>query len=147
LEIKVLGTKFYVYARDSSGTAQVYLEEGSLQLISEASGQKIMMCPNELACLDRSTGQITFSKESDINSNITVVRNGGLIFDNQPLSKVVEQLEINYNYKFIIDSSISDYPFTGILPTGDILETIKILELSFNLHSSIQDKEIRLGRR
>ena len=146
MQVKVLGTEFYVVARDDDPVASVYLETGVLQLTATVTGNSVVMSPNQLAMVNRETGILTLSTDPDKN-DVSAIVNHELIFNNAPIADVIKRLEVNYNYKFNVSKDVAMLPFTGILPTNDILESIKILELAFNLNSNIKEKEITLSSR
>jgi ferric-dicitrate binding protein FerR (iron transport regulator) len=146
MQIKVLGTQFYVTARKEEPIAKVYLETGKLELTATLTGKSVVMMPNQLALLNKETGTLTVTTDSD-KSEISAIVNHELRFNNTPIAEVIKRMSVNYNYKFKVGENIENLPFTGILPTDDILEAIKILDVAFDLKSNITDKEITLSSR
>ena len=56
LEVKVLGTKFNFFARGGETTSTLSLESGSLLFTSNKTGGYIVLTPNQMVFLTRSTG-------------------------------------------------------------------------------------------
>jgi ferric-dicitrate binding protein FerR (iron transport regulator) len=143
VEVRVLGTKFIFSARPEAATAKVYLEEGRVEVTALSSGRTVTMKPHDMVEVDCASGRITLS-EGISHSALAALKKGELVFRDEPLADVVKQLEINYDYSFRLDGSLAQSRFTGILPTDNILETIRILEVTFGISSDISEREIML---
>ena len=146
LQINVLGTTFNLSARSSNATAELALEEGSVQLISVTTGESVLLGRDQKAILDYKTKHITVINSDEI-SKAASWRKGDLIFRNEKLKVVLQTLEDNYNYKISVDSDehLEDI-FTGTLPISDINETLEVLEKLYHYKAIIKDKEIFLRK-
>ena len=146
VEIRVLGTKFFFSARPDEAAAKVYLEQGIIELTALRSGRTVRLKPLDWAEVDYASGQITLSKHLP-NSTVKALKQGDLIFRNEPFRDVVRRLEINYDYNFKLEAPIADHCFTGTLPTDNILEAIRILEVTLDVASDISNREIMFYQR
>lgn len=113
--ITVLGTRFNVSTWGNY--AQVYLEEGSVELKTEAE-HSVILEPGQVAKITNTTiTDISFSngdKFKDWISNL-------LTLDSTPLYKVIEEIEHHFDIKI----SISNIKNTSELITGSVaLETV-----------------------
>ncbi|WP_294585968.1 FecR domain-containing protein [uncultured Bacteroides sp.] len=144
LQVKVLGTTFNLYVRESSRKAELALEEGSVWLQSTKSSKNVVLHQNQKAIIDQSTGNITVIEDKDIKKS-SAWRQGDMIFRNTPLSDVLQVLEENYSITFRIDckSCLAD-KFTGTLPTTDLNEVLEVIEKSYHLKAEISGNVILL---
>lgn len=146
LLVTVRGTDFNLCARKDSDRASLYLETGAVELKSLGSGECVNVSPGELAVLDCVTGRFTLTGKNGGDA-CTAWRAGDLVYINEPLSKVIESLERNFNYTIVLeDSSLADAPFTGTLSATNIYDAITIIEMTFGLRCSGSDKVLRLSR-
>lgn len=100
--IKVLGTKFNVFAYSESKKFEVNLVEGSVQISNNHSLQnKITMKAHEIVSLNN--GVLTTSKAA--YNNEECFKNGIFYFSNKKFSEILEYLSIWHNIKFEIKNS------------------------------------------
>jgi len=144
LEVKVLGTTFNLLVREKNNTAELTLEEGSVQLLSVITNKSVILEPNQKAILNQQTGQITVIKDSD-NEYSSAWRRGDMVFRNTLLSDVVQSIEENYNVTIKIDCvNCMEDTFTGTLSLTDLNEVLEVLEISYNVQATIVGREIHL---
>lgn len=144
LQVEVLGTVFNLLARNGDTHSELFLEEGSVRLMSVLTGEKVLLSPNQKAVLSVETGHIVVQTMENI-AEASAWRKGDLIFCNEPLGNVLRTLEGCYGYKITTDCEdcLTD-EFTGILPTWDINEVLEVLEKLYPLEIEIKGKEIFL---
>lgn len=144
LQVEVLGTVFNLLARNGDTHSELFLEEGSVRLMSVLTGEKVLLSPNQKAVLSVETGHIVVQTMENI-AEASAWRKGDLIFRNEPLGNVLRTLEGCYGYKITTDCEdcLTD-EFTGILPTWDINEVLEVLEKLYPLEIEIKGKEIFL---
>lgn len=144
LQVEVLGTVFNLLARNGDTHSELFLEEGSVRLMSVLTGEKVLLSPNQKAVLSVETGHIVVQTMENI-AEASAWRKGDLIFRNEPLGNVLRTLEGCYGYKITTDcvDCLTD-EFTGTLPTWDINEVLEVLEKLYPLEVEIKGKEIFL---
>lgn len=144
LEVKVLGTTFNLLVREKHNTAELTLEEGSVQLLSIKTNKSVILEPSQKAILDQQTGQITIVTGNDTEYS-SAWRRGDMVFRNSSLPDVVQSIEENYNVTIRIDCvNYMEDTFTGTLPLTDLNEVLEVLELSYNVRATIVGREIHL---
>lgn len=147
VSVNVKGTVFNLLSREKDRSASLYLESGSVEFTSVASGNSIEMKPGEFASLD--ADGLGFTREENKNSNlITAWKQGEFIFINQNLKEIAKYLEYNFNTKIEFENSdVGNIPFTGTLPNSNLPEAIEILELSCGLQCTQKGNVILLNIR
>ena len=101
LQTKVLGTSFDVRSYESEGNIQVVVVTGEVE-VSDSLGTAVILNPKEVLEYSVYEGNIKRSVCRDFKSVIGW-KDGFLVFDNEPIPKVVEKLENWYGVN--IDSS------------------------------------------
>lgn len=145
MELKVLGTKFNMLSRRQSKNIEVALIEGHVLLTScvSSSGQELFA--NEKASFSKVTGQFTVSREEV--SQAVAWRRGDLVFCRQTLQEILQEIELNYNVTFNtgqISALLTD-TFTGTLPAHNLIEALEILQYSYGISCTGNNREITLG--
>lgn len=109
-DIKVLGTKFNVFAYNR-GDFKTSLVEGSIEIRNTSSmASPIKMKPNESASDVK--GELV---KGSINSTGELMWKEGLyVFDNAPLSEITSRLELYFGAKIVIeDSDVANHRLSG----------------------------------
>lgn len=142
VRVNVMGTSFNLLSRETDKTASLFLETGSVELKSIASGNSIKMKPGEFARLDAEG--VNFILELNKKAKeVSAWRFGEFVFINQRLKDVAKSLEYNFNTDILFDSpEVGEIHFTGTLPNSNMLETIRILELSLGLRCTQKGESI-----
>lgn len=98
LNVKVLGTKFNFRNYDEDEEVTVNLLEGKVQLENYVKKMGInYLSPSEKVTLNKLTGEMIISRAEVKNAKEWM--NGGLFFDEMPLSDIVKELNRSYNVK------------------------------------------------
>lgn len=137
LDIKVTGTEFNC-STDYHDQTQVTLAEGHVDMIQTKGGQR-----NVLASLtpgkhfDYNRRNHSFQvQEVDVRKH-SGWKDGYLLFDNDPMSDVIERLSHWYGVEIVLaDKRIRDIRFTARFEDLKLGQIIDILELSSNLTST-----------
>lgn len=130
LSITVLGTTFSLSARQDNDRAELYLEKGRVSLCSSLTDESVVMNPNERACVNYKTGEITLERLAE---NPCTLRKGYLSFNSVPLSKVVKTLNSNFGCDIVVNNkSLLDKTFSGTLPARNVDDALEVLRLSFD---------------
>lgn len=145
LKVQVLGTTFNLSVRENAQTAELALEEGSVQLLSVKSNKKVILSPSQKAILDQKTGAITVVSSENVK-DASAWRLGDMVFRNTPLSEVLRTIEENYDVSIEINSDIRlTDQFTGSVPVGNLNEVLEVLEKSYHFKTEITGKIILLS--
>lgn len=141
LEIEVLGTSFYVDARESQNQVQVAVESGRVAVRSQ--GQEFVLGPGQMAVYQIDAGQL--DTLSAATPNYLALKTNTLVFDNTLLPEVVFELNRYYGEDIRLESEgLNNCAFSSVF-TGKSLETVlKVLESSFNLTATRQGEAILL---
>lgn len=143
-EIKVLGTVFSVRSHATKTVSEIYLEEGSIQLLSSLSRKQLTMDPGETALINNETGEINIIK--DHNSRVF---NGKpvIFFKSATINEIASDLNLYYGIETVLtDSSLHKIKFTGSLPTNNMPQALFILEnsLRVNIESDSENNTIAI---
>lgn len=145
LRVRVLGTKFTLVARDGAPDAKLYLKEGSVEMESLASGERLTVRPNELVVMDYATGRMSVERMDNANDARAMLR-GDMVFDGEPLSAVAERMSKVYGFSISWSGINPDEKiFTGYIPIGDRSEALSIVEHAFNLKADSTGRRIRFS--
>lgn len=146
LQVEVLGTTFNLLARSMGSTAELSLEEGSVQFLSLLTGKSVILKPNQRAVLDRAVGSINVIDYNDV-TDASAWKRGEMIFRNVPFSEVLEKIGAIYDVK-IVSSDLIDKTdlFTGTLSRTDINEVLEILEKSYHLKITLKGGHIYVSK-
>jgi len=145
MQVKVLGTKFNLSAREHNNIAELALEEGSVSFLSTRINKNIILKPAQKAILDRSTGYITIVKDEYID-DASAWRRGDMVFRNTEFLKVIKSIEDTYNVnvKVSCKKCLTDQ-FTGTVPNTNLNEVLEVIERSYHLKATITGKEVILN--
>ena len=114
LNVKVLGTKFNFRNYDEDEEVTVNLLEGKVQLENYVKKMGInYLSPSEKVTLNKLTGEMIISRAEVKNAKEWM--NGGLFFDEMPLSDIVKELNRSYNVKIhIVDEQLAHNRFYAL---------------------------------
>lgn len=114
LNVKVLGTKFNFRNYDEDEEVTVNLLEGKVQLENYVKKMGInYLSPSEKVSLNKLTGEMIISRAEVKNAKEWT--NGGLFFDEMPLSDIVKELNRSYNVKIhIVDEQLAHNRFYAL---------------------------------
>ena len=129
VDIKVLGTKFNVFAEKGSSIYQTTLVEGEVE-VDVHNGQRYLLEPKQMLELDVKSHSVNI-KEVDTNL-YTAWKDGKMIFRDETLGEITKKLERIYHCKFIYNNEklAESYKFSGAFyyetSLGDIITMLKI---------------------
>jgi ferric-dicitrate binding protein FerR (iron transport regulator) len=127
LKVKVLGTTFNVNAYPETGSVDVVLEEGSVEIVN-AGGKsfRYLLKPGELARFDRNNRQMLIS---EINpAKFTAWKDGIINIYDQTMEELVKRLENRYNQKFEISDDVKHFRYTFTITNEPLDEIIRLME-------------------
>ena len=99
--IEVLGTTFNVLKRNHK--TQVVLSSGRVKLTRPADHTSIIMQPGELVEV-RDDAPKVVQQKVNIEPYVSW-KNNQFVFDNTPLSEIVEMIESNYGFEVVVENS------------------------------------------
>lgn len=144
LAVKVVGTAFNIDAVSIPGSIRVSVMEGKVQL--RHGEQTLFLMAQEEAVFDQKTGKI--SQQSSQTPNVMAYQNRRFVFDETPLSQVIQQLNGVYGVKItLVNPQINNCPLSARfddLPLKSVLDLI-VETFSLQIDSSAQGIQI-LGR-
>lgn len=125
--IHVLGTEFNVSAYQSSNQFTTELLNGSVEISSLHSNEKIKLAPEYMAYLQN--GQLRQKRIDDYDHLLW--RKGLLCFSNEPMKTILTKLELYYDVKINVkNNKIVNLPYTGKFWIRDGIEhVIKVLQI------------------
>lgn len=111
LDIKVLGTKFNVFAYKGKNEFNSFLEEGLIKIYNAANEDKaLLLNPNEIAELKGNT----LLKRPMNGKNLLLWKEGIYAFDDIPFNEIIEKLQLYYDITIEIDNELlANYRFSG----------------------------------
>ena len=98
LQIKVLGTSFYVNTNSSENTMEVVLMTGSVELTYQ--GKEMMLEPGDKAVVLEKFGEIV--KQENKDPNLLAWKTKKLQFNNTPISDIIDILEKVYQKDIVV---------------------------------------------
>lgn len=124
VSVRVLGTVFDFRSYSSSGSTEIALAEGSVEMIvaSDSSSVRYSMTPGDVLQYDGHTGSVTRRHFSpDFISQMSTA--GSLHFMDQRLDDIVSDLERIFGRKIVVaDDSLSARRFDAWFTSGENLD-------------------------
>lgn len=127
VDIQVLGTHFNVEAYPGDPEIRTTLLEGSVAVSIPENSERIILLPDESAVYNRIKKSLQRKIIPESNNEIAW-RNGGFLFDYQPLGEIARQLSHAFNIKIkITEHSLENYRLRAHFNNGESLEQILTL--------------------
>jgi ferric-dicitrate binding protein FerR (iron transport regulator) len=139
LVVEVLGTVFNVYSREEQ--TSVYLEEGKVALrLKHLPESEKLMEPGDLISYSAKR-KIVLTDTKAISPKLqTSWKDGVLIFEDTPLTEVLEKLEAIYGIEFqVVDTVNYRRQITTGLPMEELEIVLPILQNALNLNITEKD--------
>lgn len=127
-DITVLGTEFNVMAYSGTPTFETALIKGAVEVSSAAGGQKISLKPHTRAY--RENGIL--KKDRIGNTDHFLWREGIISFDNEPVEKMMEKLQLYYDVTIRVENKdLFKNSYSGKFRIKDGVEhVLKVLQLN-----------------
>ena len=133
IRVNVLGTRFDVNAYPENDKISVVLESGKVELNHSQHTLNYKLIPGEKADYDIEKKQL--SVENIDVEKYTSWKDGKLIFKNDPMKLVLEELERWYNIKIEVkDQEVYNSIFTGTVNNEGYPQIFKLIEYSCPVH-------------
>lgn len=117
--VEVLGTSFNVYGRE---TFEVVCFTGKVRVNSAKAKEPVDLTPGKKASLIKANF-IQENVENDIKPSWVL---GESRFKSAPLERVIQELEIQYNIKFVYNE-LPQMKFSGTIPHSDLKLALRIV--------------------
>ena len=142
IEVEVLGTEFNMNNR--RGKTQVVLESGKVQINLPSvndHAKSVTMRPGDLVEVSETDNTIT--KKVTNTLLYSSWKNGTLVFNGVPLSKVFETIQDRYGYDVIVQGDeIQNMLFEAEIQSTDLDLILRVIARSFDLDITKNDNEI-----
>ncbi|MFC2187577.1 FecR family protein [Fulvivirgaceae bacterium LMO-SS25] len=132
LEIKVLGTSFYVTSMENDSLIEVGVISGTVQVLQKVTQDTVILNANESLTYNKNTQ--LFSPSISVNNNALFWKTGVLEFSEQSLDKVLSELTNAYGAQINFEKNeIENCTFTGRFQNATLEEILEQLEFSFKI--------------
>lgn len=127
MDVEVLGTCFNVntYKQDIVETT---LQEGSVSVKVHATGEKMILVPDEMAEFQISNGVI---KKKRVDAYVyTAWKDGKFVFENETIEEIMQRLGRKYDLDIYYENEdVKEQVFTGIIECyPDVMNILHIIE-------------------
>lgn len=142
LQVRVMGTSFNVKSYKSDHTIETTLVSGKVELIQNNKKQHVIaLSPNQKATFHKAEDKINIDQVS--TAEIISWKEGVLIFDNEPVQNVLNNLERWYDVEIRIkDKEINTYTFSGkVERKTKIEEVLELIEASSPVKYQYNEKQ------
>jgi ferric-dicitrate binding protein FerR (iron transport regulator) len=130
-KVAVLGTSFNVYHRDSDFTVACFT--GSVQVNSK--NDQVILKPGQKTTIDNQSGRFTVQNFNPQQS--ATWRIGEFYFDAVALSKVIRELERQFDIEIEVNGDISERFYTGFFSTQSLEEALQLVFVPMGLSSQV----------
>ena len=134
IEVKVLGTEFYVQSNEDRNTVTVSVSSGKVSVRSLKSNETHLLTNTE--SINYTISKDQFDEKQEINSNEYYWHQNILAFKNRSLTEVFEVLENQFGVVIEYPSKLSKCRYSSRMKTESAEEVIKQLCLIFELEYS-----------
>ncbi|MEN8203616.1 MAG: FecR domain-containing protein [Bacteroidota bacterium] len=144
-QVRALGTSFNVMSySDLDAIEEVTLESGKVRIekkMQDGSFKKVLdLKPGQHALMDHTSNSIEITDNEF--EKYTAWKEGKLIFRNDPLERVIRNLERNFNIEIEVeDEQLFKYHFFATFEEETLFETLRLLKLSSAIDYKILARE------
>lgn len=141
MTVKVHGTRFNVSGYSDDDNVIATLEEGSVSVTNENSGETLELYPGQQAVLDRKESKLVYR---DVNVDLYVSwKNSILKFNNTPFADVVKKMERWYDVKIILHDELKyTQNYTMTIKTESLREMLDLIKVSTPLNYVIEGDKV-----
>lgn len=137
--IEVLGTHFNVNAYADEPTINTTLLEGSIKIVSAATGESRILKAGQQAQLK---GKLHVTDNIDVNE-VMAWKNGYFSFNGASTEAIMRQVMRWYDAEVIYEGDVKDERFAGTVPrSGNASKLLEVLELTKTLKFKIEGRKI-----
>jgi transmembrane sensor len=144
MTVQVLGTHFNVNGYDDEPTVKTTLLEGAVRIISGDSSSQLK--PGQQAMLARNSTRITVVDDANTEEAMAW-KNGQFMFTDAPIESVMHQVARWYNVDVVYDTPVSGHFVADIPRNVPLSQVLKLLELTDQVHFTLEGRKITVTRR
>jgi ferric-dicitrate binding protein FerR (iron transport regulator) len=142
VNVQVLGTSFYVRARESEQEIDVVVEEGSVSVTVE-TGETITLEENEMAVFDKQ--KAVLAKKINRDQNYLAWKTKRLVFENTPLEAVCAALSRAYDVDVqLANTYLRDCNLTATYENYSLDDVLMLIRETLNLRTKKKGRLILL---
>lgn len=142
IEVKVLGTSFYVDARDDVDQVQVIVASGTVAM--EVGTKKLILEKGEIGTYLKSNEQLSKKQNDDVN--YMAWKTNRLVYEEALLEKVIFDLNRTFHKEIELESAfLKDCTLTATYEGHSLDAIIRIIEKTLNLKATIHGERIVLS--
>ncbi len=139
LEIEVLGTAFYVDAREDQPEVQVIVQSGTVAV--KAGTAKITLTAGEIGIYDKASGTLTEQENQD--QNYMAWKTDVLVFEQTTLERVVFDLNRKFHARIsIANPALKSCEITATYEGKSLDAIVKIIEKTLSIKAEMKGEEI-----
>lgn len=132
-QVTVLGTSFNVYNRDNELTVTCFT--GSVKV--KIDEDEVILSPGSKATIDLQSGRLLVQ---DFNPQQSATwRIGEFYFNAASLTKVISELERQFDIKIEVKGDISERFYSGFFSTKSLSEALQLVFVPMGLSSQVND--------
>ncbi|WP_163718674.1 FecR family protein [Mangrovibacterium lignilyticum] len=138
--VTALGTAFNFCGYADDNSSLVTLQEGKINVQNNHTKEALIALPGEQIQFSKSDGD--FTKLAVNVDDFTAWRDGRLVFNKTPLSRVVSNLGRSYNVDVeLVGAGVSNYRYTATFTDESIYQVLELLKLTAPIDYSITSRE------
>lgn len=142
VEVKVLGTAFYVDSREGQPNIEVIVQSGTVSVT--AQDQSIILNAGETGVYERASRQLI--KQTNEDENFLAWKTNTLVFDNEKLDIVVHALNRKFHAQIEMNiSDVSNCFITATFENKSLEAIIKIIEKTLVVTARREGEKIILA--
>ena len=144
-QVKVLGTSFSVRAYPGNETVEVVVETGKVQVTSENKEEKEPLKQPEITLTKGEKGvlfnnSLKLEKSVNTNHNFLAWKTQNLIFNETPLSEVVDYLEKVYHVEIrLTEPELRNLTLTATFNKKPVDFVLNVIQLTFKLELTTEN--------
>ena len=142
MQIKVLGTSFYVNTRGGNNTMEVVLISGSVQL--NYGDKEMMLEPGDKAIVLEESGEIV--KQENKDPNLLAWKTKKLRFNDTPFSEIVDILKKVYQKDIIVmNPNIMNCRITATFDGQSLEAVLMVLQSTLDINVRPNGSQIEIS--
>lgn len=139
LEIEVLGTAFYVDARDDQPEVQVIVQSGTVSV--KTAEAQVILNAGEIGIYDKASGAL--GKQANEDQNYMAWKTDVLVFEQTTLERVVFDLNRKFHARIsIANPELKTCELTATYEGKSLEAILKIIEKTLSIKAKITGTEI-----
>lgn len=144
LEVEVLGTSFYIDARDGQPETEVIVESGSVAVRANA-GDSLRLVAGQKAVYAKAADSLLLQNNEDVN--FSSIKTDTLIFNNSSLPEVAFALARHYGVEVLYTGvqDLSNCEINTDFFDFTLDEVLKILEETWNIETQVNGATVRFS--